>query len=309
MGRLDLFGARFNAMALFVVALMLGNQAHAALSEAEEKRLLPMDKTNNTRDLGGFTAKDGRRVKSGVLFRSDSLDKLNRHDRKLLEEAKIKMVTDLRSDAERKARPDELPETISKNRYKTLAINAAAFDEQALRDAIMAGKMPQEGITGFNSVEPYVTDPALRREWGKWVKGLMMPGSLPMLFHGGSGNIRTGFAAAILLLILDVPQDQVIADFAASNDYLDKQISKAVKKVPGKTRKELGEAALRQALGVNPAILKNAIAAMQREFGSVDAYIEKGLGINKTTRYRLQMLLLEKTNKVKVKGGMMGIDM
>lgn len=309
MGRFDFLGARFNSMMLFIAALLIASQAYGALSETESKRLLPMDKTHNTRDLGGFVAKDGRILKWGVLFRSDSLADLNKHDRKLIEEAKIKMVTDLRSDTERAARPDELPDSIGKSRYRYLAINDASFDEQALLESIKDGKLPEGTITGFNSLESYVTDPALAAEWGKWIKGLMMPGSMPMLFHCGSGNIRTGFAAALLLLILDIPKDQVMADFAASNAHLKKQIDKDFKKVPGKLRKQLGDQAVRDALGANPAILEKAIAAMQREFGSVDGYIEKGLGINQKTRYRLQMLLLEKPNKVKVNSGMMGIGL
>ena len=39
--------------------------------QTEEHRLLPMDVSYNTRELGGYKTEDGRSVKRGVIYRSD----------------------------------------------------------------------------------------------------------------------------------------------------------------------------------------------------------------------------------------------
>ena len=67
----------------------------------EQRRLLPIENTRNTRDLGGYSTVDGRRVKWGILFRSDNLASLNEPDLRYLAKLQLAAVTDLRSDSER----------------------------------------------------------------------------------------------------------------------------------------------------------------------------------------------------------------
>ena len=50
--------------------------------QIEENRLLPMDGSYNTRELGGYKTKDGKSVKWGVLYRSDKLSDISETDEK-----------------------------------------------------------------------------------------------------------------------------------------------------------------------------------------------------------------------------------
>ena len=43
---------------------------------------------------------------------------------------------------------------------------------------------------------------------------------LPALFHCTTGKDRTGWAAAALLTLLDVPKETVMEDYLRSNDYI-----------------------------------------------------------------------------------------
>src|SRR3954468_18891152 len=49
------------------------------------ERLLPFEGANNVRDLGGYRTRDGRRVRWGQVFRSDSLHGLTPSDVALCE--------------------------------------------------------------------------------------------------------------------------------------------------------------------------------------------------------------------------------
>ena len=129
--------------------------------------------------------------------------------------------------------------------------------------------------------------------WGQWLAGLAEADNLPHLFHCTAGKDRTGFAAAIVLLTLGVPTDQVMEDFLLSNEYRRAGIEESIEKIQTHSEHEVDAEVLRQVLGVSPRSLEGAIKAMEEKYGSIDGFIEHGLGIDAATRAKLQALLLE----------------
>ena len=63
----------------------------------------------NLRDLGGYKTSDGRTVAAGLVYRSNQLYGISPSDMAILAHLKLKNVYDLRTTAECKARPEELP--------------------------------------------------------------------------------------------------------------------------------------------------------------------------------------------------------
>lgn len=84
-----------------------------------------------------------------------------------------------------------------------------------------------------------------------------------------------------------------MADFLSSNDYLGANIAAGVAKIQQYSGEPLDEELLAQVLGGSPTSLEGAIAAMEASYGSVEAYIEHGLGVDKASQQRLRELLLE----------------
>ena len=64
------------------------------------QRHIPLDGQPNFRDIGGYTANDGRQVRWGTVYRSGELNKLSDRDLDRLAELGIRTVVDLRSEAE-----------------------------------------------------------------------------------------------------------------------------------------------------------------------------------------------------------------
>ena len=257
------------------------------------QRLLSLNNTINTRDLGGYKAADGRTVKWGVLFRSDSLANLDESDLGHLEALALSTVTDLRSDSERAEAPDRLPQQSPPIGYRTLAVNDPAVDVADLGRKFYAGQLSQSELVALTDRRSYINDTALSRQWGQWVRSLADPGALPQLFHCTAGKDRTGFAAAIVLLTLGVSKDDVMSDFLLSNHYLSGKIARSVEQIQARYTTEIDTDLLRELIGVTPTSLNGAIEAMEAKYGSIDGYIEHGLGIDTATRLKLRDLLLE----------------
>ena len=259
----------------------------------EKSRLLPIENTRNTRDLGGYSTADGRHVKWNLLFRSDNLAALNETDLSYLGQLQLATVTDLRSDSERRQAPTRLPRQSPPIQYQTLDINNPEVDVAALGRKFYSGELSETELLALTDRTEYINNTALSRIWGQWVADLAKPGALPHLFHCTAGKDRTGFAAALILLTLGVSKDEVMEDFLLTNQVLASHIEATVNKIQAHSAEPVDPDVLRQVIGVTPNSLEGAFEAMEAQYGSIQLYIEQGLGIDKQTQSKLRELLLE----------------
>jgi hypothetical protein len=127
--------------AVLPVSGEVGVRNSIAISASE--RLLPLENTLNTRDLGGSRTGDGRIVKRGYLYRSDSLAKLGGSDQQYLAELGLSVITDFRSDQERLEAPDRLPEQASSLFYEVVPVNNPAVDVAELGQKVFSGDLSE----------------------------------------------------------------------------------------------------------------------------------------------------------------------
>ena len=268
-------------------------QDDPSASQGEKRRVLPIENTRNTRDLGGYSTADGRHVKWNLLFRSDNLATLNETDLSYLGQLQLATVTDLRSESERRQAPTRLPRQSPPIHYQTLDINNPEVDVAALGRKFYSGQLSETELLALTDRTEYINNTALSGIWGQWVADLVKPGALPHLFHCTAGKDRTGFAAALILLTLGVSKDEVMEDFLLTNQVLASHIEATVNKIQSHSAEPVDPDVLRQVIGVTPNSLESAFDAMEAQYGSIQLYIEQGLGIDKQTQAKLRDLLLE----------------
>lgn len=261
--------------------------------ELTEKRLLNLSSTINTRDLGGYTTTDKRRVKWGMLFRSDRLSDTTKEDREKIKALHLATVTDFRSVAERDSHPNRLPEQSPAIRYRLLPMADPAINVVELGGKVYSGKLTNAELLHIVQIREGVDSTEFQARWSGWLKSLAEPQALPQLFHCTAGKDRTGTGAALLLLTLGVPKEQVIEDFLLSNHYLSARIDQSAQAIQALSEETLDENHLRSLVGVSPNTLPMAFKEMEEKYGSIDNYIETGLRIDPLTRRKLQSLLLE----------------
>jgi protein-tyrosine phosphatase len=170
-------------------------------------RALALDGLVNVRDLGGLPTKDGRRVATRRIIRSDNLIGLaDTGITAMLDDLGIRLILDLRTarECEREGGP---PAGLRAVRY----LNQPLEPQGALTDAdVAAGK-------ATNLLDDYVAH--LRISGPVLVESfelLARPDSLPAVVHCTAGKDRTGIFVALLLDLLGVEREAIVADYAAT---------------------------------------------------------------------------------------------
>lgn len=262
-------------------------------SQREQHRRLPLDGAHNFRDLGGYKTTEGKTVKWGVLFRSDKLSELSNDDLEYLKRLKLRRIVDFRSKSERDAEPDRIPLQTPPIQVIENPISPVGMDPAVLKDKILSGDIEDLnlGELFLKANRAFVTDSG--REFGVWVRSLADPDNLPSLFHCTAGKDRTGFGAAIVLLALGVPREDVIRDYMLTNIYTKDQIRKKLLQIRIFSLFRTDPEDVRPLLGVERRFIEVAFHAMEAKYGSVDNYLCKELGIDSKVRKALRDALLE----------------
>lgn len=264
----------------------------AQLPEAErgEHRRLPISGAHNFRDIGGYPTVNGRqRVRWGLLYRSDDLAELSRQDQLYLQRLGIKQVSDLRSDAEREDKPSKLPADIKIKTFPMKAADEELFkklgDVEFLKNTDTTALMKDFNRRFVTEFTPMFAD---------WLRDLAAPDATPQIVHCNAGKDRTGFAVAMLLRIIGVHRRVAMEDYMLSAEYgreeADKILSVATKL---SSEDEVIEAKLQPLLTVRKGFLREAYRQMRRQYGSVDEYIRRGLGVDAKLRQDLRQRFLE----------------
>lgn len=267
---------------------------HQPPDRREPGRRIPFDGLGNLRDLGGYRAADGRTVRWGRLYRSDHLGRLSRRDRRRLRALELAVVVDFRSSAERARAPSRLP---AGQGIRVVEIPIFEGDEDAVAGRVVRERLLRGDIAGMDAdamltaaYQELVTKftPAYRR----FVAEVLAARGAPLLFHCTSGKDRTGFAAAILLRLLGVPEAAIMADYLRSKAYslaTHRHQLRLVRLLRGPAIADLARALL----SVKGAYLQAAFAAIDRTYGSFAAYARVGLGLGEPDIARLRETLLE----------------
>jgi protein-tyrosine phosphatase len=252
------------------------------------ERRVPLEGSVNFRDLGGYETVDGRRVKWGLVFRSDNLGRLTDRDVAFLQRMGIRLVCDFRTVAEAKKLPDQFPRD-GRAKYLHLPIRHGEFDPADTFERIQKGDI--EWMTEEFMIKGYIKNiDNFAPVWSTLFKCLSDRSSRPIVFHCTGGKDRAGVCAALILLTLGVPEETVITDHGLSNVYITGVLEKIYARI--------------RSAGVDPRQVssyftapQNAIVAfidhIRQTYGSAAGYLRKKAGIEQKVIDQLKKDLLE----------------
>jgi protein-tyrosine phosphatase len=219
----------------------------------------------------------------GLLYRSDQLDRLSHADLAMLHSDGLHLVCDLRTDAARNQGMDKLPDGA-----QAMIADVAGGDSASsgLTKLLSSGGNP-EAVLGngcgarlmMDANRQFVQSPTAKAAYKALFERLADPKSLPAVFHCTSGKDRTGWAQAIFLSIMGVPRDIIMQDYLLSNGYLKVKNDRTLAVLKGR----IDPALLEPVLGVRAEYLQAGFDVVDKEYGSMDGYVRKGLGLSDQT--------------------------
>jgi protein-tyrosine phosphatase len=106
----------------------------------------------------------------------------------------------------------------------------------------------------------------------------------PLVIHCTAGKDRTGFACALILHALGVPNDLIADDYLLTNRFY-RRDSSASSDLPDEVRQVLGS--------VETSFLAAAFDAINADYGGLESYFSDGLGVGAQQRARLAARYLE----------------
>ena len=223
------------------------------------ERLIPLDGCLNFRDLGGYPTRDGRTVGWRRLFRSDALHHLTRADvARLREDLRVTTVIDLRSTAEIRADGHgRLGETdIAHHHVPLFDGDTARRSEDLSASATLADR--------YFLLAEYARDAIAR------VVTLLAATPGAAVYHCAAGKDRTGVVSGVVLGLLGVPDEVIIADYAATREQLDAIIARLVA-TPG-YRAILG-ALPADTLHAEPETMAALLDRIRERYGDMRGYV------------------------------------
>ena len=247
--------------------------------EKESDGHIELEGLPNTRDIGGIRAADGRYVKHARLLRSGALAGATERDLEVLLDD-----FDVRTEEERREKPD--PED---------GLEGVRFDDAPVLNTSTLGVTREGGIKGalkmlravqddpaqimMDIYERMVLDEASQRGFASFFDDVLDTPDGAVLWHCTIGKDRAGLAAMLLLHVLGASHEDILRDYEATNRYVasrteDIMDALATYHLAGKLDKSI------QVINAaDPRFLQAALDAIDREFGGLDAYVEKALGI------------------------------
>ena len=240
------------------------------------QRLIDLEGALNFRDLGGYPASGGRTVRWRVLFRSDALHRLSPADVSQLRDALgIGDVVDLRSSGE-----------LDIEGRGPLAGEPIRFHHLPLFDGALVEEPPQsEELTladRYFLMAEFAKGPIAR------VITTLAEAAAPAVYHCAAGKDRTGVISALLLGLLEVPDEIIVADYAATQDNLDAIVERLM---CSEGYQDVLESMPPDTMHAEPETMVSLLERLRERYGSVCGYVRE-IGVADATIAGLRARLL-----------------
>lgn len=262
--------------------LLLPAFAIAQVSDSTQRQI-KLQGASNARDLGGYKTKDGHHVKWDKIYRSADISKLSPADMDTQQQRNFTYVVDFRGTKEAQAAPDKL-------NANTDYILCPAGSEQNMADWIKKLATLQSGGDSMMIVFYGNTEFLAARYKPFFEKLLVVPHNKALLFHCTAGKDCTGIGAALLLYALGVPYKTIMADYLASNIYRQASNENMVAQM---VKAHMNELVAKDISTVKVQYLAATFAAINKQYGSIDNFLNGPVGLDKSKTNLLKKKFLD----------------
>lgn len=254
-------------------------------------RIYTLEGVRNFRDFGGYATQDGRSVKRRVLFRSGHYDDATDADIETLQGLNIHFQADLRRPDERDRQPGRwaAPDVLTSDGGREMQSPHMTFLSQVEAD----GDAAEDWMNGYYVTAPYKEHHIeLFAGWFDRLAGLQ--GEDAAVVNCAAGKDRTGIICALTKHVLGVSQPDMVADYELTNTAVDieARLPDAQAYFNNMLDRSYDADVYRPFMGVRRRYLETALSTVEKQSGSIDAYLEDVLGVTEEKRAALKARLL-----------------
>ncbi|MCL2578326.1 MAG: tyrosine-protein phosphatase [Defluviitaleaceae bacterium] len=247
----------------------------------------------NFRDLGGIKTACGKTVRKNRLLRAAQPVGLSAEDVKKLREYDLKFIVDFRTHHEVTNEPVDEIEGVTYTHIDIMGENAAqAADPNYWMKLFL--KNPKNVVDEFTKTyQEFAASPSSIAGYSAFIKACAAANEGATLFHCAAGRDRTGFAAAIILKLLNVSDENIYEDYQKTKAYQAEVHAYWVARSKEYGLTDEQAEALEIVFHVNNAYLQAAYNSAEEIYGSFENYVTQGLKIRDEEIKRLREIYLE----------------
>jgi protein-tyrosine phosphatase len=240
-------------------------------------RHLDLEGASNFRDLGGYPTSDGRSVRWRQIFRSNHLGHLTAADIDVVRTLGVRSAFDFRGVEER---------AIAVCSVEEITVHSLPIEPTVvatLRARLAAGSLSAEDALEImrESYRGYVRQ---NTHSFRALFSHLVEDRAPLVIHCTAGKDRTGFACALLLHALGVPDELIAEDYLLTNRFYRRDPS-ASTDLPDDVRQAIGS--------VEASFLAAGFDAVSADYGDLESYFRDGLGLGARDRAALKQRYLQ----------------
>lgn len=245
----------------------------------------------NTRDLGGYFTKDGRKIKEKRLIRSGALGHGTKEDFvRLTEDYGLVKIIDFRTGVEKEQLPDPVLSGVEYIHNPIFLEEAMGISrEKKLKETNIVDVMIRicTEIGGDNNkymeiLYPLmVTDAFPIGQFGKFFRHLAEQKKGSILYHCSEGKDRVGTATALFLSLMGVSEETVMEDYLLTNVLIQKKRESILSL---SRQRGCSEELLQQIDSMNSVdgrYLQAVFEKLKECYGSVEGFFQTGMGFSK----------------------------
>lgn len=237
----------------------------------------------NFRDVGGYPVYPlHKRVKWGMLYRSAEINNPGMRAVQELKNIGIKTIVDLRSPEEISGQGDWT------RNFRVVHVPISTRSMQQALEDIKGGRIESDTVCRIVERVNRELVRQFPQAYRQVFDVLLDEDNYPVVIQCSSGNGRTGVVTALLLAALGVDSESIFEDYRLSNKYYN--IPAALRyayRLPA-----CSQEAITAILSAREDFLRAAREEIEDSYGEVDAYLRKGVGLNKKEIRQLQKILL-----------------
>jgi protein-tyrosine phosphatase len=236
------------------------------------RRDLIWDGCLNVRDLGGHPTRDGGETRFGAIVRSDSVGQLSEAGWEALVKHGVRTVVDLRGDHEREEDPPtELPVDVVRVPF----MEASDREWEEISEEIEAASAAAPDVETSTRDVYLIFLERFKQNVAAGVRAVARAPEGGVVVHCVGGKDRTGLLTAFLLHVAGVPDEEVAADYALSEERLRPRHEGWFEAATSEEELER----LRRIAQTPAGSMLGVLRELERHYGSVEGYLRSaGVG-------------------------------